>query len=113
MKLLIIYIQPENLTALREVFSEQQVYRYSISDGFGHSESKGHFERYRGVELDIDLLKKTRVEVALNDDFAPKVIDALLASGKDGTLGDGKVFVVPIAEAYRLETGESGSVAIG
>ena len=66
MKLLIAYIQPDKLTPLREVLSKLQVFRYSISDGFGHSDEVGHMERYRGVELDVDLIKKIKIEIALN-----------------------------------------------
>ncbi len=113
MKLLIAYIQPDKLTPLRELLSKLEVFRYSISDGFGHSEEKGFFERYRGVELDVDLMKKIRLEIALNDEYVSKVVDAMLAGGKDGSLGDGKIFVLPIEETYRLSTGESGPVAIG
>ena len=113
MKLLIAYIQPDKLTPLREVLSKLQVFRYSISDGFGHSDEVGHMERYRGVELDVDLIKKIKIEIALNDDFVPKVVEAILAGGKDGTLGEGKLFVLPIEEAYRIQTGESGPAAIG
>ncbi len=113
MKLLIAYIEPDKLTPLRETLSKLEVFRYSISDGFGHSYEKNHFERYRGVELDIDLAKKIRLEIALNDDYVQKVVDELLAMGKNGNLGEGKIFILPIEETYRIATGENGPAAIG
>jgi len=113
MKMLVAYIQPDKLTPLREVLSNLGVFRYSISDCFGHSDETGHMERYRGVELDVDLIKKIKLEIALNDDYVQKVVDIILAGGKDGSLGEGKVFVMPIEQSYRIQTGESGPAAIG
>jgi nitrogen regulatory protein PII len=113
MRLVIGYIAPEYLHHLKEVLSDVQVHRYTICDVFGHSEAKSTLERYRGIEMEVDLHKIVRVEVGLSDEYYQKVVDALLAAGKEGLLGNAKLFVLPLEEVYRLQTGETGKPAIG
>lgn len=113
MKLIIAYIQPEKLTQIKEILYENKIHRFSISDSFGHSEEPGFLEQYRGIEMEVDMLKKIRIEIAVNDSFCPIVVESLINGGKSGNLGDGKIFVLPLDEVYRIRTGESGSEAIG
>ena len=113
MKLVIAYIQPDKLNATKEILHGHNIHRFSVIDSFGHSEEAGYLESYRGVEMEIDMLKKTRIEIAVNDDFVQPVVDAIIAGGKSGKIGDGKIFIVPIDNVYRIRTGEEGSAAIG
>ena len=112
MKLIIAYIEPDKLNEIKKVLYDKDIRRFSVSDSFGHSDAPGILERYRGVEMSIDLLKKIRVEIAVNDDFKDILISSLLEAGRSGNIGDGKIFVVPLEECYRLRTGDQGSVAI-
>jgi len=113
MKLIIAYIQPEKFQMVKKILHSKDIHRISVIDAYGHSDEDGYLESYRGVELEIDLLKKIRLEIAVNDEFVAKVIDAILEGGKSGQIGDGKIFVIPIEQVYRIRTGESGPTAIG
>ncbi len=113
MKLIIAYIQPDKLNPLKEVLYQNDIHRFSVVDAFGHSEEDGFLETYRGVEMEVDLMKKIRVEIAVNNDFCEKVVGCIIDAGKTGSIGDGKIFVIPIEETYRIRTGESGEDAIG
>ena len=113
MKLIIAYIQPDKLKIAKKVLYDIQVHRISVVDAFGHNDEEKFLETYRGVELEIDLIRKIRLEIALNEEFVKPTIDALLSAGKDGILGDGKIFVVPLENCYRINTGEEGPTAIG
>lgn len=113
MKLIIAYIKPDKLNEVKKILHDKEIHRYSVVDAFGHSDEKGYLESYRGVEMEFDLHQKTRIEIAVNDDYVRPVVDAILAGGKSGKLGDGKIFVLPIESAFRIRTGEEGSQAIG
>ena len=113
MKLVIMYMEPRKLNALKKLLYAKDIKRFSVSDAFGHSDKPGIIESYRGVEMEIDLLKKVRIEVAVNDDFLDILVSSLLEEGKAGRLGEGKLFVLPVENCYRLATGEEGSAAIG
>jgi nitrogen regulatory protein P-II 2 len=113
MKLIIAYIQPEKLNGVKKILYGQKIHRFSVVDAFGHSEEVGILESYRGVEMEIDLLKKIRLEIAVNDDFVDPVVKAIIEGGKTGAIGDGKIFVIPIENCFRIRTGEEGSKAIG
>jgi nitrogen regulatory protein P-II 1 len=78
--------------------------------GFGRQ--KGHTEIYRGSEYTIDFLPKVKVELVVADAIVPKVVETIIAAAKTGSIGDGKVFVLPVEEAVRIRTGERGEDAI-
>jgi nitrogen regulatory protein P-II 1 len=78
--------------------------------GFGRQ--KGHTELYRGAEYVVDFLPKIKIEVVVRDDLAPKVVDAIRGAANTGRIGDGKIFVLPVAEAVRIRTGDTGEDAI-
>jgi nitrogen regulatory protein P-II 1 len=78
--------------------------------GFGRQ--KGHTELYRGSEYTIDFLPKVKIEVVVPNDLVDKVVSAIASAAKTGSIGDGKVFVLPIGEAVRIRTGEKGEAAI-
>ena len=73
----------------------------------------GYHESYRGVQFDVNLLKKIRLEIAVNEEFVEKTIDAIISAARTGQIGDGKIFVLTLADCIRIRTGERGSAAIG
>ena len=113
MKLIIAYIQPEKLNDVKQALYEAEVYKLSVTNALGCGRQKGYHETYRGVELEVNLLNKTRLEIAVNDDFVKPTTDAIVKGAKTGEIGDGKIFVISLDECIRIRTDESGSEAIG
>ena len=113
MKLIIAYIQPHALNDVKQELYKEQVYKISITNALGCGQQKGYTEHYRGVEIEVNLLKKVRIEIAVNDSFVKKTIDAIIKGARSGDIGDGKIFIVPIEECIRIRTGETGNEAIG
>ncbi len=113
MKLIIAYIQPHKLNDVKQSLYKAEVYKMSVTNSLGCGAQKGYHESYRGVQFDVNLLKKVRIEVAVNDDFVDKTIDAIIAGARTGKIGDGKIFVVDLPECIRIRTGEKGQLAIG
>ena len=85
----------------------------SVTNVMGCGQQKGYHETYRGVDIEVNLLKKTRLDIAVNDDFVKPTIDAIIKGAKTGEIGDGKIFVLPLDECIRIRTGGTGSEAIG
>ncbi|MDR2537050.1 MAG: P-II family nitrogen regulator [Treponema sp.] len=113
MKLIIAYIQPHMLNDVKEALYKAEVYKMSITNAMGCGQQKGYTEHYRGVEIEVNLLKKVRIEIAVNDKFVQPTIDAIIKGARSGEIGDGKIFILPIEECIRIRTGETGSLAIG
>jgi nitrogen regulatory protein P-II 2 len=113
MKLVIALIQPHKLEDVKKKLYEADVFKMTVSTALGCGQQKGFSETYRGVITEVNLLKKTRLEIAVNDAFVKPTIDAIIAGAKTGTIGDGKIFVVPLEECIRIRTGEKGKDAIG
>ncbi|GHV83039.1 nitrogen regulatory protein P-II 1 [Spirochaetia bacterium] len=113
MKLIIAYIQPHALNDVKQELYKSDVFKISITNAMGCGQQKGYTEHYRGVEMEVNLLKKVRVEIAVNDEFVHPTIDAIIRGARSGEIGDGKIFVVPIEECIRIRTGETGKTAIG
>ena len=113
MKLIIAYVQPEKLSDVKQALYEAEVYKVSVTNAMGCGQQRGYTESYRGVEIEVNLLKKVRLEVAVNENFVQPTIDAIIRGARTGTIGDGKIFVVELAECIRIRTGETGSQAIG
>lgn len=113
MKLIIAYIQPHMLNEVKEELYKAEVYKLSITNAMGCGQQKGYTEHYRGVEIEVNLLKKVRIEIAVNDKFVQPTIDAIIKGARSGEIGDGKIFILPIEECIRIRTGEAGSLAIG
>jgi len=114
MKLIIAIIQPAKLEAVKEALGEVEVYRLTVSDVQGFGRQKGHTEVYRGHEYTVNLLRKVKLEIAVNEDFVTPTIDAITKAGRSdgGQIGDGKIFVLPLEEVIRIRTGEKGPDAI-
>jgi len=113
MKMITAYIQPERLTMVKQALFEAQVYKLSVTNSLGCGQQMGYSETYRGVNVEVNLLKKVRLEIAVNDEFVQATIEAIIRSARTGNIGDGKIFVSPLDECIRIRTGEKGSAAIG
>ena len=113
MKLVIAYIQPEKLEDVKGALYDAQVHKMSVTNALGCGQQKGYRESYRGVVTEINLLKKVRLEIAVNEDFVKPTVDSIIKGAKTGRIGDGKIFVLDLPECIRIRTGERGSEAIG
>ncbi len=113
MKLIIAYIQPHKLKDVKQALYKAQVYKVSVTNALGCGEQHGYEESYRGIKFEVNLLKKVRLEIAVNEDFVEKTIDAIIEGAKTGQIGDGKILVVNLTECIRIRTGERGIKAIG
>ena len=113
MKLIIAYIQPHKLNDVKQALYKAEVFKMSVTNALGCGAQKGYHESYRGVPFEVNLLKKVRLEIAVNEDFVEKAIDAIIAGARTGQIGDGKIFVVDLPECIRIRTGERGNEAIG
>jgi nitrogen regulatory protein P-II 2 len=115
MKLIIAIIQPQKLEAVKEALTEVEVFRLTVVDVQGFGRQKGHTELYRGHEFSVNLLRKVQLQIAVNDDFVERTVDAIIKGGRtgeSGQIGDGKIFVLPMDDCVRIRTGERGSEAI-
>jgi nitrogen regulatory protein P-II 1 len=113
MKLIIAYIQPHMLNEVKQELYKAEVYKISVTNAMGCGQQKGYVEQYRGVEMEVNLLKKVRIEIAVNDNFVKPTTDAIIRGARTGEIGDGKIFILPIEETIRIRTGETGMAAIG
>ena len=113
MKLIIAYIQPERMNAVKQALYEAEVFKMSVTNSLGCGQQKGYHESYRGADVEVNLLKKVRLEIGVNDDFVKPTIDAIIKGARTGKIGDGKIFVMDLGECIRIRTGETGGPAIG
>ena len=115
MKMIIAIIRPEKLEDVQNALSKEQVFLMTASDVRGCGRQRGYTENFRGNQGFIRLLSKVRLEIAVNNDYVDKAVKAIqyAARSGDGKIGDGKIFVIPLEEAVRIRTGETGNVAIG
>ena len=113
MKLIIAYIQPEKLTAVKRALYAQDVKKMSVTNALGCGQQGGYTETYRGADVEVNLLKKVRIEIAVNTDFVQPTIDAIIEGARTGKIGDGKIFVLELGECVRIRTGETGEEAVG
>ncbi|HKL20197.1 MAG TPA: P-II family nitrogen regulator [Tichowtungia sp.] len=113
MKLIIAYIQPEKLTAVKQALYDKAIYKMSVTNALGCGQQKGYHETYRGADIEVNLLKKVRLEIAVNADYVESTIEAIISGARSGEIGDGKIFVQSLEECIRIRTGEKGDDAIG
>ncbi len=113
MKLIIAYIQPERLNSVKQALYEREIYKISVTNAMGCGQQKGYHESYRGVDYEVNLLKKIRIEIAVNDPYVEQTIEAIIKGARTGKIGDGKIFVMPLEQCYRIRTGEQDGEAIG
>lgn len=115
MKLVIAVIQPTKLKAVREALEKAEVTRMTVCDAQGFERQRGRTQMYRGHEYTTRLLRKIALEVVVNDDFLERTIETIMAvarTGPEGTIGDGKIFVVPTDEAIQVNDGSRGPGAV-
>ena len=112
MKLITAYIQPEKLSDVKQALYEAEVFKLSVTNALGCGQQKGYHETYRGVDIEVNLLKKVRIDIAVNEEFTQATIDAIIRGARTGNIGDGKILVTPLEQCIRIRTGEHGKDAI-
>ncbi|MBP8811312.1 MAG: P-II family nitrogen regulator [Kofleriaceae bacterium] len=119
MKLIIAIIRPERLEdvqrELQQVLDEADRYRITVDAVEGHGAQQGELEWFRGQQVRPGLVSRTRIMIAVNDQYAQPAVNAILAGARSngaGAIGDGKIFVVPLEDCIRIRTGERGGNAI-
>ena len=112
MKLVAAIIKPFKLDDVREALSDIGVTGITVIEVKGFGRQKGHTELYRGAEYVVDFLPKVKLEIAINDDLAEQVIEAISKAANTGKIGDGKIFMYPLEQAVRIRTGETGPDAL-
>jgi nitrogen regulatory protein P-II 1 len=105
-------IQPSKLDAVKDAVLEAGVDGITILEARGHGRQKGHTEFYRGREYTVDLLPKIKLEIVVDDAMVDKVVQAIVGAARTGKIGDGKIFISPIAEAIRIRNDERGPTAL-
>lgn len=113
MKLITAYIKPEQLNPVKQELYRREIFKMSVTNSLGCGQQKGYTAQFRGVEQEVNLVKKIRIEIAVNDEYVQPTIDGIIAGARTGVIGDGKIFVQNLEECIRIRTGESGSAAIG
>ena len=113
MKMIVAMIQSHKLTDVKQALFDAQVYKMTVTNALGAGEQKGYTEAYRGVIMEVNLLKKVKIEISVNEDFVEPTIDAIIKGARTGEIGDGKIFVLDLKDCIRIRTGERGSEAIG
>jgi nitrogen regulatory protein P-II 1 len=106
-------VQPHKLTDVKQELFNAQVYKMTVTNALGAGQQKGYTETYRGVMTEINLLKKVRIEIAVNEDFVEPTVNAIIKGARTGNIGDGKIFIQELPECIRIRTGERGPKAIG
>jgi nitrogen regulatory protein PII len=112
MKLVVAIIKPFKLDDVREALAEVGVQGVTVTEVKGFGRQKGHTELYRGAEYVVDFLPKIKLEAAIADDQLDRVLEAIQTSARTGKIGDGKIFVSPLAQVIRIRTGELDNDAL-
>lgn len=113
MKLIIAVLQPHKLEDVLQELDKAEIYLKTVSNVLGCGRQKGKTEVYRGKKETGNLLKKVRLEIAVNEKYVEPTISAIIKGAKTGNIGDGKIFVVDLEQCVRIRTGERGGEAIG
>ena len=112
MKLVTAIVKPFRLDDVRNSLGEVGIQGMTVSEVKGFGRQRGHTELYRGAEYVVDFLPKAKIEVAVSDDLVERVVEAIVDAAKTGKVGDGKIFVTPIEQVWRIRTGETGDSAL-
>lgn len=113
MKMIVAIIQPSRLDEVKEELYKADVNLITVSEVLGHGRQKGVTEVYRGAKELGNLLRKIRIDIAVNDSFVETAVKAIVKGAKSGETGDGKIFILPLDQAIRIRTEERGNIAIG
>ena len=112
MKMISAIIKPFKLEEVKEALRSAGVQGMTVIETRGFGRQRGHTEVYRGAEYQVDFVPKVKVEVLCDDDQVSQVVEAVMTAARTGKIGDGKIFVVPVDQVYRIRTGEMGTDAI-
>ena len=112
MKMITAIIKPFKLDDVREAVADIGIQGITVTEVKGFGRQRGHTELYRGAEYVVDFLPQAKIELAVADDVAEQVIEAIANTARTGKIGDGKIFVTDLAQAIRIRTGETGSEAV-
>ena len=112
MKLIKCIIQPFRLDEVKEALAGTTVHGMTVTEVKGFGRQKGHTELYRGAEYTVDFVPKVELELVVPDDSVKQILDILVKASRSGKVGDGKIFVIPVEDAIRIRTGETGNTAL-
>ncbi|MCG8619172.1 MAG: P-II family nitrogen regulator [Desulfobacterales bacterium] len=112
MKKIEAIIKPFKLDDVKEALSEIGIYGMTVTEVNGYGRQKGHKEIYRGAEYVVDFVPKIKLEIVVTDDRLEESVETIRTAANSGKIGDGKIFVLPVEQAIRVRTGESGDDAI-
>ena len=112
MKLIVAYIQPQKLNDVKKALFDKDIFKISVTNALGCGQQKGFHENYRGADIEVNLLKKVRLEIAINEEFLDATVNTVMEAARTGNIGDGKIFVIGLENCYRIRTGETGTEAI-
>lgn len=113
MKMVVALIQPHKLPDVKKALFAANVGKMTVTNALGCGQQKGYTETYRGVVHEVNLLKKVRIEVAVNDEYVQATVNAIIGAARTNKIGDGKIFIWDLGECIRIRTGEKGKAAIG
>lgn len=113
MKIITAIIQPDKLTDVKDALYDAGIMKMTVSNVQGCGQQAGYTETYRGTIVHVNLLRKTKVEIAVNDDYVEPTVEAIIKGARTGNIGDGKIFIRDLDECIRIRTGERGADAIG
>lgn len=117
MKWIIAIIQPHRLEAVKQALTEVEVFRLTVADVQGYGRQKGHTEYFRGQAMQVNLIRKVRLDIAVNDNYVQPTVEAIVKAARSGAngrgqVGDGKIFVLPLENVVRVSDGVEGVDAI-
>jgi nitrogen regulatory protein PII len=110
MKLIKSIVRPNKVDEVKDALTKIGISGMTVTEVRGHGKQKGHTAIYRGKEYNVSLLPKMQIEVVVEDSAADEAIKAIIQSARTGEIGDGRVFVLPVGETYKIRTGEKDSV---
>jgi len=113
MKLITAMIKPQKLEDVKTALFEADVHKMTVTSCLGCGQQKGYSETFRGAVTEINLLRKIRLDIAVNDDFVDVTVDAIIKGARTDAIGDGKILISDLKECIRIRTGEKGHDAIG
>lgn len=113
MKLIVAYVQPHKLKDVKQALYKAEVHKMSVTNALGCGAQHGYEESYRGIKFEVNLLKKVRIEIAVNEEYVDQTVEAIIAGARTGQIGDGKILISDLQECVRIRTGQRGHDAIG
>ena len=113
MRYIIAIIQPDRLDEVLQILEEKEIHLVTVSNVLGRGRQKGISEVYRGHKEGGRLLRKVKLEIAVNEEYVQATVDAIIKGARTNHIGDGKIFVLDMKECFRIRTGETGKIAIG